>query len=96
MSDRDAASARELLAAEVRLDPYTHMLTTMYAEAWALGYEQALRDHDLTDARLSQSHGDRVDRAIRYVIDERHEAEAKAMIAMAQVGRLIGGPKLGR
>ncbi len=86
--------ARELLLAEICVDPYTHMLVKMHAEAWALGYEQALRDHGLTEERLRESHADRCRKAYDQLASR--EEEAKAMIALAQVGSLIGGPRLGR
>jgi len=86
---------REAFFAEVRVDPYAHMLTQLFADAWATGYEEALCDHGLTAARLRESHSDRRKRAFEFLTDSRRKAEADMLIAMAQVGSLIGTPRRG-
>lgn len=84
---------REAFFAETRNDPYAHMIATMYADAWADGYEQALRDNDLTEQRLSKTYADRRTEAFERLTDARREAEVKMVVALAETGRLIGGPK---
>lgn len=77
---------REQFFAEVRLDPYTHMLVRHASEMWAEGYEQALRDHGLEDVRLRESHRDRVDRAVKWLTEDKRKREVEAIIALSAVG----------
>jgi hypothetical protein len=65
------------------------------ADAWAMGYEQALRDHDLTEQRLRKTHGERVEMALEWMTDSRQKAQAQMLIALGGLGKLVGGPNLG-
>lgn len=87
---------REAFFADVRRDPYAHMVTHLVADAWANGYEQALRDHGLEEARRKETHGDRHHRAVEWLTDARNKAQAQALIAFAEVGKLLGEPRLPR
>lgn len=91
---------REAFFAETHRDPYTHMVAKLYADAWADGYEQALRDaaqqvdaeaaKQLTDMRLRKTHLDRRNDAIEKATDTRAQAEAQMIVAMAAVGFRLG------
>lgn len=88
---------REQFFADVRRDPYAHMVTHLVSDAWANGYEQALRDHGLDEARARETHGDRVDRAIEWLTDARRKSYAQAIVALAEVGPLVGvAPRIPR
>lgn len=80
---------REEFFAEANADPYTHAITHHMANAWAMGYEQALRDHGLNEARLRKSHSERIQMAIEWMTDERQKAQAQALIAFASLGKLV-------
>lgn len=80
---------REQFFAEAKTDPYTHAVTHHMANAWAEGYEQALRDNGLDEARLRESHSDRVNRALEWMTDARQKAQAQAIIAFAELGKLM-------
>lgn len=80
---------REQFFAEIRNDPYAHMLFKSYVRAWADGYEQALRDHGLTEARLAKSFSDREHDAAEFLTSAQKKAEAQLLIAMAQIGPLV-------
>lgn len=82
---------REAFFAEVRNDPYAAAILHHVASAWADGYEQALRDHGLGD---DKSHGERHSDAVEWLTEQRNESHARALIAFAQIGSLVG-PKLG-
>jgi len=80
---------REQFFAEVRNDPYAHMLFKSYVRAWADGYDQALRDHGLEDARLSKSFSDREHDAAEFLTSAQKKADTQLLIAMAQIGPLV-------
>lgn len=80
---------RDQFFAEVHRDPYAHMLFKSYVRAWADGYEQALRDHGLTEARLSKSFSERENDAAEFLTEANKKASAQALIAMAQIGPLL-------
>lgn len=86
---------REAFFAEAKTDPYAHQIIHIAANSWAEGYEQALRDHGLDDARLRRPFSDRVDDALEFLTDRNRTAQAQALIAFASLGKLLGGPKLG-
>jgi hypothetical protein len=86
---------REAFFAETKIDPYAHMIAHMVSDAWAYGYEEALRDHGLTEEGLRERHSDRVDRAVEWMTGEKRKAEAEMIIAMASLGKIVGGPTLG-
>jgi hypothetical protein len=77
---------REQFFAEVRSDPYAHMLTRHVTEMWAEGYEQALRDHGLDEQRVRESHRDRVDRAVEWLTEDRRRRDVESIIALSQLG----------
>lgn len=81
---------REAFFAEVRSDPYAHLLTRMLTDMWAEGYRQAekdLRDDPSAMDRLSRR--ELAERAAEWLTDSRHRAEAEAVIAMAQIGSML-------
>lgn len=79
---------RESFFAEVRRDPYAHMLTTLFTDMWAEGYKQAERDLRADpDALDRYSHSDLRDRAAEWLTDSRRRTEA--VIAMAQIGSML-------
>lgn len=80
---------RETFIAEVRKDPYAHMILFQFADAWADGYEQALRDHNMTEARLRKTYSDRRNEAVEHLTNRSNEAKMRAMIAFAEIGRLL-------
>jgi hypothetical protein len=80
---------REQFFAAARSDPYVHAVMNHAANAWAEGYEQALRDNGLTEQRLRESHHDRVNRALDWMTDARNKAQAQAIIAFAEIGKLM-------
>jgi len=80
---------REQFFAEAKDDPWTHAFLYRMAESWAMGYEEALRDHGLTDARLRKSHSDRVKMALEWMTDSRQKAQAEAAIAFANLAKLM-------
>jgi hypothetical protein len=84
---------REQFFAETQRDPYTRMILHYVANAWADGYEQALRDNGLTEQKLRKSHTERVNDAVEHLTEQSKQAQAQAIIAMAAVGPLIGVPK---
>lgn len=84
---------REQFFAEATNDPWAHMATRMYGDAWADGYEQALRDHGLADR---PRHRDLFARAMEYLTEQRQKSEAQMVVAMAGLAKLTGGPKFGR
>src|SRR5438045_1856692 len=86
---------REHFFAAAKTDPFTHTVTHHMANVWAMGYEQALRDNGLTEQRLRKSHSDRVNMALEWLTDARQKAQAEAIVAFAELGKLVGGPKLG-
>ena len=86
---------REQFFAEVHRDPYAHLILHHVAEAWVDGYEQALRDNGLTDEWFRKSRRDHHQNAIDRLTADRNKAAAEAIIALADIGRLIGVPKLG-
>lgn len=95
---------REAFFAETHRDPFAHMVTRMYAQAWADGYEQALRDAAdalgpggrvvVEDMRLRKSFSERQDDAVERLTSDKREAEARMVIAMADFGRLAEPRKL--
>ncbi len=96
----DRTELREQFFAEVRSDPYVAMILRHLEEAWAMGYEQALVDHGLDEARYRETHSDRVDRAIEWMTDDRRKREVEAVIALSQLARngdelkrLLGVPR---
>jgi len=80
---------REEFFADAKTDPWLHALTHHMANAWANGYEQALRDHGLTDERLREPHSERVEMALEWMTDARHKSQAQMLVAMANVGKLL-------
>jgi hypothetical protein len=80
---------REQFFAEAKTDPFTHMLTHHMANAWAMGYEEALRDHGLTEERLRYSHSDRVEKAIEWITESNKKAQAKVLIAFAEIAKTL-------
>ncbi len=94
---------REQFFAEIRDDPYAHMATQWYAQAWADGYEQALQDVSekldsdervvVNEIKYRKSNSDRRHDAIEYLTEAQRKAETQMIIAMAQVGSLIGGKR---
>lgn len=79
---------REAFFTETRRDPYAHQMMHLASECWARGYEQALRDHGLNEARLRETHSDRVDKAIEHLTETQREAHVKALIAFAEMTRI--------
>lgn len=79
---------RSAFFAEVRGDPYLHLVTHHVAHAWAHGYEQALRDHDI-DPPARQTHGENFDAALEWLTEERRRSEADALVAFASLAKLM-------
>lgn len=77
---------RDQFFAEMRNDPYVHMLTRHVADMWAEGYEQALRDHGLDEARVAESHCDRVDRAVEWLTEDTRRREVETLVALSRMG----------
>lgn len=84
----DRTELREQFFAEAQRDPYLHAVTHHVAEAWAMGYEQALRDHGLDEALMREPHSERRERALEWLTDAKRESQAQALIAFASLGRL--------
>lgn len=80
---------RDQFFAEAKTDPYTKAVTHMMADAWAMGYEQALRDHELHEARHRETHSDRFNRALEWMTDARQKAQAEMVVAMGSLGKLV-------
>jgi len=78
---------REQFRAAVKLDPWMHALTHHTANAWAMGYEQALVDNGLDEERLTKRHSDRVEMALEWMTDDRRKAQAQALIALAALAK---------
>jgi hypothetical protein len=83
---------REAFFAEAKTDPYTHMVTHHVASAWADGYEQALRDHGLDEARQQQTHNERFEMALEWLTDAKRKSQAQAIMALATLAPLGPGP----
>lgn len=84
---------RKAFFAEVHLDPYATMILTLMSQAWADGYEQAVRD---AGGHLREGHSDLRRRGVEWITDEGRTAEAHMVIAMAEIGKLSfksPGPK---
>lgn len=88
--DMERTELREAFFAETRSDPYAHMVTHLAAQMWALGYEEALRDSGLTD--VSKTFNDRMNDAIAFITNLNREEQARALIALAEIGKRVGGP----
>lgn len=98
---------RREFVAEIRRDPYAAMITSLYGDAWAKGYYQALRDalyvlqdHPDADAKVREllyedSHSDRCERAIEWATNERRRSEAQLLVALAAVGPTLQKPPPG-
>jgi hypothetical protein len=71
---------REQFFAEVRNDPYAHMLTQMLADVWVEGYQQALRDVGDPDQKPFR---ERRYQALAWLTSREDEARAETVIAMA-------------
>jgi hypothetical protein len=71
--------------AAASLDPYLHQVTHHVASAWANGYEQALRDHGLTDGR---THSERHEMALEWLTEMSRKSQAAALVALAELGKL--------
>lgn len=93
---------REQFFAETLHDPYAHMVAELSSRAWAMGYDQALRDaaaqlaerglagQSILDRfRTAKDFHDRCRDGIEYLTDQRRKAEAQAIIAMAAVGKRL-------
>lgn len=81
---------REQFFAEVRNDPYASAVLHHVAGAWVDGYEQALRDHGMTDEWLRKPYSQRLQDAVEHLTHRRNKAAAEAIIAFAELGRLLG------
>jgi len=83
-------------------DAYLAMVAKMRAQAWAEGYDQCRRDvwahaegavrpghplYDITAYIDRNSYSGLVNQAHREMLYKAHEAERKAMIALADLGR---------
>jgi hypothetical protein len=79
---------REEFFANAKRDPYTHAVLHYVANAWAHGYEQALRDHG-GGVPVSQSHNDRFEMALAWLTEDRRQFEAEMIIALASLGRAL-------
>lgn len=75
---------REDLIAAVLTDPYAHMLMHMWTDAYAQGYEDALRDHSLEN---TMAFPDRR-RAAAEMLAER---QAESTVALARIGAMLSG-----
>lgn len=78
---------REEFFAAYRTDPYVHAVTHHVASAWVDGYDQALRDHGLTDERLRKSHSERFEDAIEWLTEDRRKAQVQQIVALAELGK---------
>lgn len=93
---------RKQFFAETLHDPYAHMVADLTSRAWAMGYDQALRDaaaqlaerglagQSILDRfRMAKDFHERCRDGIEYLTDHRREAQAQAILAMAGVGRRL-------
>jgi hypothetical protein len=70
---------------EIAADPFKYMQMKLWVDAFALGYEQALRDNHLDDVRLREGHAERLRRGHEMLVSREAEAERNAMIAMSVI-----------
>lgn len=85
----ERTEAGEQFFPEAKTDPYVYAVMHHVADAWAMGYEQALRDNGLTEQRLRETHSDRFNRALEWMTHARQKAQAQAIIAFAELGKLM-------
>lgn len=79
---------REQFFAEAKTDPWTHMISTLAAQAWADGYEKALKDNGLDEARLRRTHRERVNAALEEMTSEKNKAQAETIMALSSLGKI--------
>lgn len=80
---------REQFFRETRTDPYAAMVARLCAQMWAEGYEQALREHGLEEARLRRPFADRMDDAMEFITERSRREQAQAVIALASLGAML-------
>lgn len=83
--------------AEVRADPYGHLLVRHALDCWCAGYEAAIRRADkdgLAEATEEFRRGDLLRKAEEWLSEQRQESERQLVIALAQLGAAhLGAPR---
>lgn len=77
---------REGFFAEVKQDPYAHMMFKMHLRAWVLGYECALK---LAGLPLEISYDEMEELAAEQLTEEQKRGDAAAIIAMAAAAPVL-------
>jgi hypothetical protein len=94
----DRTELREQFIRQAYTDPYMHLVSKMFADAWADGYEAALRDIqrrvqieavtcEIDDIRAERSPADLRSRAIEQLMAS--EVDARAVMALAKIGQAL-------
>jgi hypothetical protein len=90
---------------EIRADPYAHMISRVYLDAWTAGYEHALRvvDEQIRLTRtgayvagvvmdtLRPDRRDVEDAAQAHLVSERERSTRELLVALAALGPLAAG-----